>query len=270
MSSIENTQLHTTNKVQVSIKSVAMPAEHGGWGFLFEPILLGILVAPSLAGVAIGLAAVGLFLLHQPLKIVIKDRKRGRVFQRTRLAQRFAIGYSAAAVGFGILAFLLSDGTFWLPPLLTAPLIAAQFYFEARNEGRSLWSEIFAAAALASIAPAIILAGGQAATTAAIAGLLMLLRLPSIEYVRTRIKWMHNKPASRAPTLITHIAAVAITAVLWAANLIGVAALIGTAMLLARAIYGLFAQREKNAKVIGIQEVFLGLAYAVLGAIGLG
>lgn len=31
----------------VKLRTVALPAEHGGWGFLFEPIVLGLLLAPT-------------------------------------------------------------------------------------------------------------------------------------------------------------------------------------------------------------------------------
>lgn len=40
-----------------SLRSVAIPAEHGGWGLTLEPGILGVLVAPDLAGVLLGLAA---------------------------------------------------------------------------------------------------------------------------------------------------------------------------------------------------------------------
>ena len=33
-------------------RSVAVPTEHGGWGLTFEPVLLGLIVAPSWAGAA--------------------------------------------------------------------------------------------------------------------------------------------------------------------------------------------------------------------------
>lgn len=57
-------------KSTVSIKTVAIPAEHGGWGFLCEPLILGLLIAPSLAGIGIVLMMAAAFLLHQPFKIV--------------------------------------------------------------------------------------------------------------------------------------------------------------------------------------------------------
>jgi hypothetical protein len=58
---------------RVNLKSIALPTEHGGWSFLAEPIVLGLLVAPTWKGFVLGLAIVSLFLLHQPLKIAMKD-----------------------------------------------------------------------------------------------------------------------------------------------------------------------------------------------------
>src|SRR5665213_893101 len=40
------------------LRAVAMPTEHGGWGLTAEPVLLGLIVAPSIAGGAIGAAAI--------------------------------------------------------------------------------------------------------------------------------------------------------------------------------------------------------------------
>jgi hypothetical protein len=62
----------------VKVRSLVLPTEHGGWGFLFEPILLGLLVAFSWAGVALSAAAICVFLVQQPLKIALRDRLRGK------------------------------------------------------------------------------------------------------------------------------------------------------------------------------------------------
>ena len=40
----------TTSDRRPTLRSVAMPAEHGGWGLTLEPGILGVLLAPSLAG----------------------------------------------------------------------------------------------------------------------------------------------------------------------------------------------------------------------------
>ena len=59
-------------------KAVALPAEHGGWGLTLEPCLLGVLVAPSLAGAALAAATFLAFLVRTPLKLAVVDRRRGR------------------------------------------------------------------------------------------------------------------------------------------------------------------------------------------------
>ena len=38
-------------------RSVAVPSEHGGWGFTLEPGALGAALAPSIAGVLLGVGA---------------------------------------------------------------------------------------------------------------------------------------------------------------------------------------------------------------------
>ena len=67
-----------------------IPSEHGGWGLTLEPALLGLLVAPSIVGGAIGVAAFLAFLVRTPLKLVLVDQHRHRVLERTRLAVRVA------------------------------------------------------------------------------------------------------------------------------------------------------------------------------------
>ena len=73
-----------------SLKSVAMPAQHGGWSFALEPVLVGLLVAPTAGGLLLGVAAFMVFLLDQPLRVAVKDRRKGKYYARTRLAERAA------------------------------------------------------------------------------------------------------------------------------------------------------------------------------------
>ena len=45
-----------TDAQRVRLRSIALPTEHGGWGFTLEPILLGLLVAPTWAGFGLAVA----------------------------------------------------------------------------------------------------------------------------------------------------------------------------------------------------------------------
>ena len=87
----------------VRIKTIALPAEHGGWGLVFEPVVLGLLLAPSIAGLYLALSAVGVFLARHPLTLVMLTRQRESA--RTALAKLFAAVYLAIGAASFIAAF---------------------------------------------------------------------------------------------------------------------------------------------------------------------
>ena len=72
-------------------RSVALPTEHGGWGFLLEPVLLGLLLAPSPAGVLLALAGLATFLARHPADIWLRDTLASKTFPRTATALRFTL-----------------------------------------------------------------------------------------------------------------------------------------------------------------------------------
>jgi hypothetical protein len=127
------------------------------------------------------------FLLHQPLRIAVKDNLKGRRFARTVYAERFAIVYGVFALVMFALAVLMSQAPFWIPLLFAVPLAGVQLIYEARNRGRELLPELFGAVALSATAPA--LRWQQIAHRCGIdPRLLIALRiLPSILYVRARL-----------------------------------------------------------------------------------
>ncbi|MFL6257793.1 MAG: YwiC-like family protein, partial [Pyrinomonadaceae bacterium] len=145
----------------VRVRTLALPVEHGGWGLTLEPVALGLLVAPSPVGLFLSVATMGAFLARHPLKIVAGDRRRGRRFPRTPVAERCAAIYAAVAAAGLLFAVLMADGyTFLWPLLLAAPLASVQLVYDAKGESRSLWPELAGATALAGVATSIALAGG--------------------------------------------------------------------------------------------------------------
>jgi YwiC-like protein len=82
------------------VRAVAVLDEHGAWGLTLEPLLLGLLVAPSWPGLALALAAFTAFLVRTPLEVVLVDRWRGRSLPRTPAAATVAaielVGLAAA------------------------------------------------------------------------------------------------------------------------------------------------------------------------------
>ena len=68
-----NESSERTASEHIRWRSIAIPAEHGGWGMLFGPILLGLLVVPSMTAVFLAVLYIAAFLARTPLKIVWKN-----------------------------------------------------------------------------------------------------------------------------------------------------------------------------------------------------
>ena len=108
----------------VRLRTIALPVEHGGWGFLAEPILLGLALAPSWAGLAIGLATLAAFLMRHPAKLYWRNRHRLDLSPRFRIARRFALLYAGLALGGFAVALALGGACLYerrRPAALGAP-----------------------------------------------------------------------------------------------------------------------------------------------------
>ncbi len=252
------------------IKSVALPSEHGGWGFLIEPILLGLLVAGSGNGVLLAMAALCAFLIHQPFKVATKDRIKGRRPPRTVWAERFALGYGLGAAVLGCVVVLNAGTGFLIPVLLALPLMLMQVYYDARNRSRELLPEICGALALGSVSSAIAMLGGWTIEAALVLWLLLACRsVPSILYVRARLKLEHGKPVSTYPSLMTHVAALVVSVVLAVSDAAPWLAVVVCGLLLVRSIVGLSKYRKpRPAKQIGMMELAYGLLMVAVVALG--
>lgn len=257
----------------VRVRTIALPIEHGGWGLTLEPVALGLLVAPSLAGFFLSVATVGAFLARHPLMIVAGDRRRGKRFPRTPVAELCAAIYAAVAAAGLLFAVTAADSyTFLLPLLLAAPLAAVQLFYDVRGDSRALWPELAGATALAGVASSIALAGGWSNATAyGLWAVLTARAVPAILYVRARLNRLHGKRTSGAHVIAAHVIAFAVVAVLAWATVIPSLAVAALTILLLRAAHGLVeATPGVTAKRIGIREIVFGALTVALAAAGHG
>jgi len=260
----------TTQTSGISLKAVALPPEHGAWGFLLEPIGAALAIAPSSAGALLSLGVLGGFLLRQPLKIVYQDRRRGRRYARTALAERVALLYAALAV-IGFLGGLALSGLRALLPLpLIAPLTVLLLVSYSQNRGRELIPELAGAGALAGTATAVALAGGAATDQALALWAIFLGRaVPSILYVRARLRLDKGKSFAWGPVIGSQALAIAGVAVLAVAGLSPWLAVIALAILAARAVWGLSPYRPQvRVTMLGVQEVAFGALTVLLTVLG--
>lgn len=259
----------TTARNAVPFKQVALPAEHGSWSLVIEPILLGLLVAPSWGGLLLALAGFALFLLQRPLAIVWGDWRRGRQYARTRVAARFALLYGAVAVVAGLAAVWVAGWRPLLPAVAALPLLAI-FLIYSQRPGRSWQAELAAPVAFSAISTAIALADGWAVAPALALWAVMAARsVPAILFVRARLRLDKGKPARPAAAIAVHgLAIVAILPLVWA-GLLPWTSILALVVLLGRAIWLLAPWRWRcTVKQLGFLETGFGLLTVLLIAAG--
>lgn len=267
------TMTATGRPTGVRLRNVALPNEHGAWGFWLEPVLLTLLVAPSAAGGLIALGGLVAVFAQHPLSLVLADAARGRAYPRTGMAWRVLaaeLPVAGALVAGGV---LLGGWAALAPLLLAAPLALAQLGYERRNRGRDLVPELLGALAMTALAPAILLAGGASVPVAAACWALLAGRnLSAVLYVRARLRLDRGAGRWRAvgglPALIAAGATVLLAGAMAWVGVAPMAAAVVFAGLFGRAVLGLSPWRRpaKKARVIGISEMALGaLTALVLG-----
>lgn len=253
-----------------TLRNVALPAEHGGWGFLLEPLLLGLLVTPSLAAGALAVAVVAAFLLRQPAKVILVDKRRGRTFPRTKVAWRVALIYAGIALVGVLITWRLAGVDWLLPPLLALPFGLVFLYYDMTQPGRAWQAELAAPLALASATASMaIIDGWMLEPSLALWAVLAARAVPSILYVRSRLRLDRGKTPDRTLPVVAHMIALLVVLTLIVADLLPWLAAAPFVLLLLRAVHGLSARRwPASIKRIGFAELGLGALTVVLVAAG--
>ena len=247
-----------------------MPTEHGGWGLTAEPVLLGLIVAPSIAGGAIGAAAIVAFLARTPLKVVLVDRWRHRRLPRTRLAVRVLTVEVAALATLVTIAATRAGRGWWVPLLAAAPLVATQLWFDMRSRSRRLLPELCGAAAVASVASAIARAGGTGWAVASGLWVVLAARtVASVPFARTQVHRAKGHAVSRRSCDLAQVTAVAFVLAAGAAHLLPWTAAAAVIVIAAGQLVWVRA-RPPRVRVLGIAQLLAGLAVVAATAVAVG
>lgn len=246
-----------------------MPSEHGGWSLTAEPALLGLLVAWSWPGLALGVAAMVAFVARTPLKLVLVDRWRQRWLERTRLAVRIAAVELALFTALVTYAAVAGESRFWVPLAVAAPLVALELWYDMRSRGRLLIPELAGSIGIGSIAASIALADGAPLRLAWGLWLVIAARsLAAIPYVRTQILRTRHRPATLWPSDGAQLGATAASVLGWSLGLVPAAA---AAIIAVVAGFNVVAVRlaPRRTVVIGVQQMLFGIALIVTTAIAI-
>jgi hypothetical protein len=249
-------------------KAVALPAEHGGWGLTIEPALLGLLVAPSLPGVALALGALVAFLSRTPLKLAVVDHRRHRRLERTRLAERIAAGEVLLLVVLALVATLTADLRFWWVVLAAVPLVSLELWFDIRSRGRRLVPELAGSAGISAVAAVIVLADGRSAALAV--GLWFIAAgraIASVPYARSQVAQLHGRPRRLWVSDVSQLTAVVIAVVAVLLDTKLTAGLVAVAIV---AAYHLVAVRRPSPKpaILGSVQMTIGFSVVLVTWLG--
>ena len=249
-------------------RSVVIPSEHGGWGLTLEPALLGILVAPSLAGLASACAALLAFVARTPLKIVLVDGHRHRRFERTRAA---ALAAAVELLIFCVLVAgvaIVADARAFVPLAVAVPLFAVELWFDARSRGRRLVPELCGAVGISVVVAVIVLLDDQSASlAAALWTLLAAHAIASVTFARGQVLRLRSGASSTTASDVAQLLGVVIAIVAW---LVDPEAAVG-ALCVVAVIGAQFAWSRgpvRRARVVGFWQLGFGLAIVVGTAVG--
>ncbi len=176
-------------------RTLRLPKEHGAWGMLYIPFLLGAFVAAAHPGrmVLLGLSMTFVFIGRESLLAWWRARARGKA---AGSAPAMASGYMALA-GAAAAPLVIADQLYGILPLaaLTAALLLWNGGQAAKREERTMTTEITGIAGLCLAAPAAHYTGaGSWQPTAAWLWLACVLYfVSSVFYVKLRVLTAHAK-----------------------------------------------------------------------------
>ncbi len=255
------TVTEVANVRSVKARQVALPVEHGGWSFLFEPIIAGLAISFSVTGVWIALMMVGAFMLRRPLAVYASQAAAGRTNEYRSLAAKFSFAFSVPFIAGFAGSVMSADPAHLIPLAILPPLALYQLYCDVYRQNRRLLPEIAGAVAMSASAASIILAGTSDRRLAAAVWFFLAARLiASIIYVRNRLYLEKGKQFSFAIPVFVHELGLLGVAVLAVAGELPYLALAAFVVLTIRAMYGLSRYHTPaKAMRIGVMEVAFGV-----------
>ena len=179
-----------------------LPREHGSWSLAFEPLALGLIVAPSWSGAALAAGAAALFFARRPWQAA----RAGDV--RVRMAAAALIVLGAGAVMLLGVSVASARGPAGFALLAALPAGATFAWCDRRKAGREVIAELAGAAFFAVFPAAIAVAAGRTwPVAAALASFAFTRSLTSILPIRAFLRQRKGAHPLRWPPVAVACAA---------------------------------------------------------------
>lgn len=248
-----------------SAGSVFLPKEHGSWSLALEPVVLGLLIAPSMAGLALACASVTVLFLRRPFKAALGSAGTDR---RGPAGFAFVVLASFSLIGLGE-AFLFASPQMLWPLLVAVPFCVLYGYFDGQGDSRAAAAELSGSAAFAVLPLAFAtLAGWPASAALALAALALIRSIPTVLTVRGYLRMSKSRPFTPAVPLSAAALGFSAGLLLAAHHLVPWLAAGVSGLLLARTAWLISPWRPIwTARRIGMTEAALGAAYVIVVAL---
>ncbi len=181
------------DQASVDLKKVLLPREHGAWGMLAEPIVVGLIAVGMHTDVAVGLVMAGAvtgFFARRPLLVGWFSRAaRGDGSYRTARAWAIGLGLAAAGMIGGAWVTAGDRQTFAIALGVAVGLGLVQLVLEVGKRGRSVGAEWAGAVALSMIVVLMVAhAGGACGVAWVLGGAMAAKQVATVGYIRLRLR----------------------------------------------------------------------------------
>ena len=250
------------------LSKVALPKEHGAWGFVLEPLLLSLIVAFTINGMLLAFTTFFMFLTTQPLKI-ITTRSASKKFKSVAKVVLFFYLITSITL---LLFPLFNTEIYLLIPFFVAVIILLIYkYAEFSNLSRNLFVELLPIFSMTLIATSIVMMDNSFSINPIIFSVLLLSRaVPTVFYINAKVKWVKGFKFSVLPTHLLNAGFLIFIIYASFNNLLPMLSILGILMLAIRSIIG-FSKFNftKTVKQIGVAEFIYGSLFVVINGIAL-
>ena len=249
----------------MNLKLIALPREHGAWGYVLEPLILGLLAAFSVKGLYLAFGALLAFLAHQPVRIYFSAQ------QNTKKASLlFLLMYGIPAVLFFALFIYKTNPLYFLPFTLAIVFMLIYLFMELAGFGRKMVTHMIPPTAIDLIAVSIVLVSGwELLETAAFLVLLSSRAHPTTFYVRAKLRRREDKEYYKVLAVAVHLLSLCMASLLVYLKIMPGLALIAVFLLFIRAVIGVYFNKTvMTPKQIGIREFIYGALFVFISAAG--
>jgi hypothetical protein len=260
-----NATAPSISSVSPNGSSIFLPKEHGSWSLALEPVMLGLLIAPSSAGMALAGTAIAGFFARRPLKAAFGPHAPNR-----RWSARLTLIMFAGLVLTGIAETVLLTTQLALWPLLLALPLGAMFvYFDARGDSRATAAELAGSSAFAVLPAAMAtLAGWSTYAALSLATLAAVRSVPTVLTLRAYLRMSKGKPVIPAIPLVAAILGLSMVTMLAAERQVPWLSTFAAFILLLRTGWLMTPLRPKwTARRLGITEAAAGVGYVTVVAV---